>query len=499
MQQVLIVGAGPVGLTLAAELARYDMAVRIVDRNARPSSTSKALVVWSRTLELMDRMGCTTAFLAAGLRARGVTIRDGAHVIGHNDFDHVASPYPFPLMIPQSETERLLTAHLASFGVAVEREVELVGFDATAEEVAVRLRHADGHEEAVTTPWLVGCDGAHSAVRHGLALEFRGTSEGHDWMLADVRLEGGGRPSDGEILPFLHRDGPLVIFPMPGGRSRLIAMVGKIDPAHPRHDPTLSEVQAMIDSRAGGGFRATDPVWLSNFRINERKVADYRHGRVLLAGDAAHVHSPAGGQGMNTGMQDAVGLAWRLALIVRHEGSAELLDSYSVERSAVGDMVLRNASRLMEVATLSNPIAHAARNLAIRVVLGFPAARRTMATQMSEIPIGYPESPLSEGSGSGARLAPADYDGAPPGAGRVPRFVLYAADTVRASPFAEQHSRILEARARRLPDGPGITIVRPDGYVGFTGGAEEWEKATRYLARVDQMAEGGEARPHARG
>ena len=488
MSEVLIVGAGPVGLTMAAELARYGVPVRIVDRSPQPSRTSKALVIWSRTLELMDRMGCTAAFLAAGLKARGATIRDGVKVLGRNDFDHVSSPYPFPLMIPQSETERLLTAHLATFGVAVDREVELVGFDERAEGVAVRLRHADGREEEMDTLWLLGCDGAHSAVRHGLALEFRGEAEGDDWMLADVRLEGDGRPPDDEITPYLHRDGPFVVFPIPGGRSRVIAAVGKTDPAHPRADPTLPEVQAMIDSRTGGGFRATDPVWLSNFRINERKVADYRRGRAFLAGDAAHVHSPAGGQGMNTGMQDAVGLAWRLALVVRGEGAAELLDSYSVERSAVGDMVLRNASRLTDVATLSNPVAQAARNLAIRVLLGFPAVRHRMATQMSETAISYPDSPLSEGQGAGTRLAPEDYDGPPPGSGSAPRFVLYAADSERGMRLARGFSALMEARVRRPPDGRGVMIVRPDGYVGFAGGSKVWEEAELYLPQCVRPA-----------
>ena len=483
MQQVLIIGAGPVGLTAAAELARYDVPVRIIDRSPHPSRTSKALVIWSRTLELMDRMGCTDAFLAAGLKAKGVTIRDGVGVLGHNDFDHVASPHPSPLMIPQSDTERLLTAHLAGFGVTVEREVELTGFEERAEDVAVHLRHADGREETTTTPWLLGCDGAHSAVRHGLAFEFRGEAEGNDWMLADVRLEGDKRPPEDEILPFLHRDGPFVIFPIPGGRSRVIATVGRTDPAHPRPDPTLPEVQAMIDSRTGGGFRATDPVWLSNFRINERKVANYRRGRVFLAGDAAHVHSPAGGQGMNTGIQDAIGLSWRLALVVRGEGAAGLLDSYSVERSAVGDMVLRNASRLTTMATLSNPAVQAARNLAIRVLLGFPAVRHGMATQMSETAIGYPESPLSEGSGAGTRLAPADYDGPPPGAGQVPRFILYAARTDRATRLVRSFAPLIEARVRIPPDERHMLISRPDGYVGFAGAVDAWEEAERYLKR----------------
>ena len=488
MSKILIVGAGPVGLTLAAELARYGLPVRIIDRSPEPSRTSKALVVWSRTLELMDRMGCTPAFLAAGLKARGATIHDGAKVLGHAGLDKIASPYDFALMIPQSETERLLTAHLASFGVEVERQVELTGFAETSGSITAHLRHADGRQEPMETPWLLGCDGAHSAVRHGLGSEFRGEAQGDDWMLADVRLEGDGRPPADELGIYLHRDGPFLIFPIPGGRTRVIATVGKTDPDHQRPDPTLDEVQSMIDHRTGGGFRATDPVWLSNFRINERKVADYRHGRAFLVGDAAHVHSPAGGQGMNTGMQDAIGLAWRLALVERGEAASGLLDSYSPERSSIGDTVLRNTGRLTDVATLSNPAAQAARNLAIRILLGFPAVGAGMATQMSETAIGYPDSPLSEGKGAGLRLAPKVYQGTPPGAGSVPRFVLYAGDAERGTALASRFPSLLESTVRRPPDGRGLMAVRPDGYVGFAGDGEAWDGAELYLRKLAPKA-----------
>ena len=487
MSQILIVGAGPVGLTMAAELARYGVDVRLIDRSPHPTETSKALVVWARTLELMDRMGCTPAFLGAGLRAHAASLRDGSTVLVHTRFDDIASPYNFALMIPQRDTERLLTAHLATFGVTVERQVELVAFTEKGDHVEARLKHADGREETVETTWLIGCDGAHSAVRHGTGLAFEGATEGDDWILADVRLEGDGAPPADEIVPYLHRDGPFVVFPIPGGRSRVIAEIGKTDPDHPRPDPTLADVQALIDSRAGGGFRAVDPVWLSNFRINGRKVKDYRRGRIFLAGDASHVHSPAGGQGMNTGMQDAVNLAWKLAMVVRGQAATTLLDSYSPERSAVGDMVLRNATRLTDMVTLSHPAAQAARNLALRFLLGFHALRDRMATAMSEIEIAYPDSPLSRGHHAGARLAPEDYDGFPPSSGSTPLFALFADDLETAAGLAARFPGLVESPPRQPPDPGSLLIVRPDCYIGLAAKAGAWDEVGHYLDQFVPM------------
>ena len=475
---ILIVGAGPVGLTMAAELARYGLPVRIIDKNPKATETSKALVVWSRTLELMDRMGCTSGFLEAGLKGRGATIRKGTTIIGHNTFDKIASAYNYALMIPQSETEKLLTAHLSSLGVSIEREVELTGFTPATDHVSANLRHADGREEKMETLWLLGCDGAHSAVRHGLGVDFHGATEGDDWLLADVRLEGGHAPAHDEIAIYFHHDGPFVVFPMPGGRARVIGTIGKTDPNHPRPDPTLADVQALADRRAGG-FGVSDPNWLTNFRINERKVDDYRVGRVFLSGDAAHIHSPAGGQGMNTGMQDAIGLAWRLALVERGASEA-LLESYSPERTAVGKMVLRNATRLTDVATLANPAAQAVRDAVAHFALGFETVRERMLMQMSETDIAYAKSPLSVGCHAGDRFAPEHYAGSPPGAGDDPRFVLYAKDREKASALTAKYTGLLQPEARLPADGH-IAIVRPDGYVGFAGGADDFDGADVYL------------------
>ncbi len=483
MNPVLIVGAGPVGLTMAVELARFGVPVRLVDRAAHATQTSRALVLWARTLELMDRAGCTEDFLEHGLRAHGATVRSGARILGATRFGDLASTYNFALMLPQCDTERLLADRLGRLGVPIERNVELINFTDVGNHVQARLRHADGNEETVTTPWLLGCDGAHSTVRHGLGIEFVGSTGNDDWLLADVRMRGDAAPPLDEATIYLHSAGPFALFPMSGGRVRVVGRIGQTDPAQPRTEPTLGEVQAMIDQRAGGSFRATDPVWLANFQINERKVENYRHERVFLAGDAAHIHSPAGGQGMNTGVQDAVNLAWKLALVVKGNTGIHLLDSYSTERSKVGAMVVRNAARLTRAANLSSPLLQAARNNAIRLLLGFRAIRRVMSEMLSEIDIAYVESPLSVGPHAGERLPPDDYAGPPPGT-KAPLFVLHAADQAKGDALAARYPALLEARARPPPDPRRLLLVRPDGYTGLVAHANDWDAAVAYLDRL---------------
>jgi 2-polyprenyl-6-methoxyphenol hydroxylase-like FAD-dependent oxidoreductase len=491
MLDVLVIGAGPVGLTLAAELARYGLSVRIIDQAAHPTTTSKALAIWSRSLELFDRMGCTEPFLAAGIHGHGASIRSGGRILGHARLDVIPSAYNFALMIPQRETERLMAAHLGLFGVSVEREVELTGFEDRGDRVRTELRHANGTAETVECLWLAGCDGAHSTVRHSLGLAFAGAPEPNDWVLADVMLTGAEAPPADEVSLYLHRDGLFVVFPMPGPRFRVVATLGTADLSRKRPEPTLAGVQTLIDQRTGGGFTAEDPQWLANFRVHERKVADYRQGRVFLAGDAAHIHSPAGGQGMNTGMQDGINLAWKLAMVRQGAADPDLLSSYSPERSAVGEMVLRNASRMTEMATLANPAAQGVRNLVLRFALGLAPIRERMALQMSEIEIAYGKSPLSRGlyAGAhglvaGARLPPEFYAGAPPGAGGQPRFVLYAEPGAGSADLLARFPDLLEPEARPAPEGGLILLVRPDGYIGFAGKADDWAEAFAYLGEL---------------
>jgi 2-polyprenyl-6-methoxyphenol hydroxylase-like FAD-dependent oxidoreductase len=486
---VLIVGAGPVGLTMAAELARFGVAVRIVDKAAARSNRSKALVLWSRSLELIDRMGCADAFVQAGIQVKRANIIAGGGPIARIDLDTVDSPYPFALMIPQSDTERLMEQHLGTLGVRVERQVEMIRFEATDAAVTAVLRRADGREETVDTPWLIGCDGAHSAVRHGLGMTFAGETLPSDWILADVRLSGAPAPAD-EIAIYWHAAGILAVFPIRPGRYRIVADVGRSDPAEPRRDPTLSDVQAVLEQRGPGGLVASAPLWLAAFDINERKVARYRAGRVFLAGDAAHVHSPAGGQGMNTGMQDAINLAWKLALVIRGLAAPEpLLDSYSLERSPVADKVLKDAGHLTALAMLRGRLLQDLRNHAAALVFGLAPVRRSVTRAMSELSIGYPEGPLTwavgprrAGPEAGDR-APLSGDAEPIGSGDTPRFALLAPSDPQSVALRARYADLLEPDLRPPFSEDGVWLIRPDGYVAMTASRRDWDEVDRYLRR----------------
>jgi 2-polyprenyl-6-methoxyphenol hydroxylase-like FAD-dependent oxidoreductase len=492
--QVLVVGAGPVGLTMAAELARYGVAVRIVEKASQRTDKSKALVLWSRTLELLDRAGCSAAFVAAGQKVDAANIISGRKTIGHVSFANVASPYPYALMLPQSETERLLEMHLATLGVSVERQVELIHFTDTGSAVPATLRHPDGHEEEVETAWLIGCDGAHSTVRHTLGLQFLGDTLQTDWILADIHLAGMPLPAS-EMAAYWHEDGVLAVFPISPGRYRVVADRGRSEGPHPA-DPTLDEVQAVVDRRGPGGVIVSDPIWLSGFRINERKVGDYRSGRAFVAGDAAHVHSPAGGQGMNTGMQDAINLAWKLALVCRGTCAAEtLLDSYSSERSAIGAQVLANAGRLTAVGVMKNHTAQVVRNLVAGFLFGLAPLRRTMAETMTEVSLGYAHSPINGPSAHGlggpavGERAPPVGGQAPVGAGNTPCFALFAASDDAVSGLLRDHSDLLEPMVRPPFSEGGLWLVRPDGYIACV--AKEAAPIAAYLRDLRSDARTG--------
>ena len=479
---VLISGAGPVGLTMANELVRHGISVRIVDKSAERTDKSKALVLWSRTLELFDHAGYVEPFLAAGMQAHGAQMSNGKDVIARISLDDIESVYPYALMIPQSDTERVLEEQLAKRGVKVERTVGLESFTDQGNQVQAVLRKASGESETLTADWLIGCDGAHSTVRHGLGFTFDGTTQPSDWYLADGHISG-LEPQD-RLHIFWHKDGILAFFPITAGRWRVIADLGPAQGDAHCPDPTLQEVQALITLRGTDGIVIKDAYWLAAFRINERKVSQYGRGRAFLAGDAAHIHSPAGGQGMNTGMQDAFNLAWKLSLVIGGVCKPSLLDSYSVERSAVGDMVLRNASRLTDAAIVRNPIIQGLRNTVVKFALGFPQLGHRVANLLAELDIGYPRSPLTVAGAHhpSARKAGERWpERLPADPGRARFTAIGPADAVSA--LAAKFPKLVQAAAGRA-DARDLSLVRPDGYVGFAGAASDRAGAEAYLQNL---------------
>jgi 2-polyprenyl-6-methoxyphenol hydroxylase-like FAD-dependent oxidoreductase len=536
---VLIVGAGPVGLTMAAALDHYGLKCRIIDKAPAPSDKSKALVVWSRTLELLDRLQLANTFVDAGMKIDGASMYANGERMVHISITGVDSPFGFPLMLPQNETERLLADYLAKRGINVERQIGLISFSEQTDRVTGTLRHADGSEEPFSAPWLIGCDGAHSTVRHGLGMQFTGTAEPNDWFLADIHVQG-SLPSN-ELSIYWHEKGVLVFFPITRTRFRVIADLGTATNTGPPPDPTLAQVQAKIDERGPGGLTIVDPVWLAGFRINERKVSDYRRGRVMLAGDAAHIHSPAGGQGMNTGMQDTFNLAWKLALVHRGQGRREpLLNSYSTERSAVGDQVLKGAAMLTMAATLRNPVAQYLRNHIAPVISSFGFVQDRIKNTLCELTINYRHSPLSVESwprhltslAAGDRLPDAHFTSVSSGESTTlfaelrktehtllllpssrdeqatARLAAIAADVRTAVPNVitpwfvlkpngdapPTNSTLASSRIPAWSDrdsqlheklnvtGPALVLVRPDGYIGYRCQPADGERLTDYLA-----------------
>ena len=494
---VLISGAGPVGMTMAIALKRRGVEVRIVDKSLQRTDKSKALVLWPRTLELLDIQGGVERFIAAGSPALGARILADGRQLVRVSLETARSAYRYALMIPQSETERLLEERLESLGLRVERGTTLASFRDDGAGVDAVLLHADGRSETVRADWLAGCDGAHSSVRHGLpSAAFDGDTLPSEWVLADLEIDG-DLPRDEVTICWTH-DGVMVFFPIAGARFRVIADMGlTADAGADAPPPTLEQIQSLVDHRGPPALRVHDPVWLSRFRINERKVRDYRHGRVFLAGDAAHVHSPAGGQGMNTGMQDAINLAWKLALVQHGEAAPSLLDGYSPERSAIGEQVLRNAGVMTKVAITANPILRQLRSLAAGALSHLPMLQQKLVDQLTEVDLCYPDSPLTA-SPRGASHRPAGGERAPDvplADGEFNRLhaVLssgrFAVLTV-GGPAVELPAALaglataVHAAAAPGYDAGHVYLIRPDAYLALSTSMSDTSALVEALARI---------------
>ena len=522
---VLVVGAGPTGLTLAAQLQVFGATVRIVDRQLDRVHESRALAVQPRTLEVLRGLGVTEELIGRGNSALLVQLHAGGRVVRIRLFglgldDTV---YPFLLLVSQAETEQVLGDHLAGCGVPVERGVELAAFHAEPDGVACTLGHRDGRSEQVRARYLVGCDGAASTVRRGAGIPFRGGDYPQTFALADMEVDGLDRDA---AHAFVGQEGIVLFFPLgrPASWRMLVldpTLQGRREPAR----PSLEELQALADAFTSGRVRLRDPVWRTYFGLQHRHASRYRAGRLFLAGDAAHVHSPAGGQGMNTGIQDAWNLGWKLALVSRGIAEEGLLDTYDAERRPVGGFVVRFTDRAFSVATSTNPLLRALRTRLVPRVLPLGLRLdRTVASgfrTIAQLNISYRDSPavqegrptLRRGPKAGDRLPDAriSRDGQQCWLGEAlaaPGFHL-----LLCGPPGDWHPSQLTALRHRYPDtltvhrltraatpgalhdvggrvfarlgvdGTAQYLIRPDGQIGYRCGGDDLAGLQRYLGR----------------
>ncbi|MGY1605366.1 FAD-dependent monooxygenase [Geodermatophilus sp. SYSU D00815] len=495
---VLVVGAGPVGLVTACELSRQGARVRLIDALPQPTDQSRAVVVHPRTQEHLAAMGVLDDLAARALPVTRLEVRTGRDGTPRVRLTtgSVDSRYPRILDVAQPETEAVLTALAARSGVVVERGVTLQELAQDDGGVTVTLAGPGGGSRH-RYGWVVGADGGHSAVRAAVGTHLDGVFHGQHFLFADT--EASTALSADAIRMFAHPEGIGGVFPMPGGRSRFLFQV---DAPAPDAVPTVAETQRLVDERTGGRWTVRGANWLTYFEIHHGQVPAYRHGRVLLAGDAAHVHSPAGGQGMNTGVQDAVNLAWKLALVATGRADERLLDSYQAERHPVGAAVVRQTSTMTDVMASAGATARL-RDIGLFVLGHLPALGEKLVAGVTEVTVHYRDSPIVTGSGGHRTAAPGDHapdvpglrtvDGAEAWIGDLLRrpghLLLVARDDPRAVAALREALGGLGAVvpvvrtadgapadalvdhggavARRYGlDGDGMALIRPDGYLG---------------------------------
>jgi 2-polyprenyl-6-methoxyphenol hydroxylase-like FAD-dependent oxidoreductase len=397
---VLIIGAGPTGLVLALWLTHLGVRVRIVDKTSEPGTTSRALAVQARTLELYSQIGLADEVVKRGRKVTAVNLwvegRKAAHaVIG--DFGAGISPFSFALVFPQDDHERLLIERLAALGVSVERQTELLDFQEVSNRVRARLKLKDGSFETCESAYIAGCDGAHSVVREQLKIGFPGGTYSHLFYVADV--EASGDVMNGELHAGLEKTEFLIVFPLVAeGRARLVGTVLK-ETLDPNEELSWNDVSKRVIDWMRIDVKSVN--WFSTYRVHHRVADSFRKSRVFLLGDAAHIHSPVGGQGMNTGIGDAINLAWKLASCLHGRSDGTLLDTYEPERIAFARRLVATTDRAFTEVTSPSFIARLVRLKIIPLLMPsffkLNAARRLMFRTVSQTQINYRGSALSEG------------------------------------------------------------------------------------------------------
>jgi 2-polyprenyl-6-methoxyphenol hydroxylase-like FAD-dependent oxidoreductase len=495
---VLIVGAGPTGLALALWLTKMGVRARIFDKTTAPGTTSRALAVQARTLELYRQLDLADEVVKRGHKTPAANLwvkgRNAARV-PFEDVGAGVTPFPFLHIFPQDEHERLLIERLQDLGVAVERGVELLGFEDKGGFIAARLRGSDGTEEVCETAYIAGCDGARSSVRKGLGVDFPGGAYRQIFYVADVEAE--GPAINGELHVDLDEADFLAVFPLAGeGRARLIGTVRDERADHPE---TLKFEDVSGRAVEHMKIKVRRLNWFSTYRVHHRVAERFRKGRAFLLGDAAHIHSPAGGQGMNTGIGDAINLAWKLAAVIAARAPDSLLDSYEAERIGFARRLVATTDRAFSFATAEGPVADILRTrvapLLIPAVTSFEAAREYLFRTVAQLTLNYRGGPLSVGQAAavhgGDRLPWAPSDGQDNYAAFANlnwQVHVYGAAASEIEAWCAAHHVPLHAFAWRSEyEAAGLArdalyLLRPDSYVALADSSRTVEALERYGA-----------------
>ncbi|MGH9734331.1 MAG: FAD-dependent oxidoreductase [Candidatus Acidiferrales bacterium] len=472
---VLIVGAGPVGLFLANECARRGLRSRLIEARASQSEHSKALAIFPRTLEIFDMAGVVNPFLQMANRVTSVSVMARGRRLAQMHFTPEGTVYPFIAMVPQDVTEKLLVAELKRKGRTVEYETIFVSAEQQGDHVNVTADRK-GETIKINASFVVGCDGAHSAVRHLLNLPFEGAVYEASFMLADVQTNDALRADEMHLCP--SERGPVAVFPMSATRRRVIATC-----EHTEGDaPSLDFVRGVVRERGPEGMEVLALNWSTYFRIHHRQVAHLRVRRMFVAGDAAHIHSPFGGQGMNTGLGDVWNLAWKLDLAVRGHGNEQLFDSYSAERRPVIKNVIETTDRMTRVLGTPSKLAEVLRDAVIPMVSRLAPFQHAFVERLSELGVAYRGSPIVEGPGK--RYFDDSIRG---GKGIGSRFLALVDENADASTkqaarqLCESFHDVVELRWCSQPE---INLIRPDGYIAFTAASHKGASALASLRSI---------------
>ena len=521
--QVLICGAGPTGLMLAGQLALRNVPFRIIDKNADHTTQSRAIVVQARSVEIFGQMGIAQEALRSGEKAKAVNVVvNGKRVLHMNvrDVGEGLTPYPHLLMLEQSKTEKLLNDFLAHRGHAVERQTELLNFTQDAHTVTATIKQSDGKEETLRVDWLVGADGAHSIVRHTLNIPFAGKTYQQSLFVLDCEVNL-NFPSDEMYIAFAER-AFAGFFPLTNWRCRVIGTIP--EGCVGKDTVSFEDVAKDFAQRMHMDVSLRNPNWIALYHSHHRAASAFRKDRCFLAGDAAHIHSPVGAQGMNTGLQDAFNLAWKLALVSQGKAKDTLLDTYNGERIPIAQTLVRTTDRVFNLVTSQGPLMKGVRMHVIPVLMQtiVPLAQKQQFLReagfktISEIGIHYQQSELSQEDPSSQfpKHAPKPGERVPylpatehsPGTqdmvkGTQFHFVLFSGEETPAE--AQQISKKLQAEYPELIEfdeiqlsnetqglyekfgikKQGYYFVRPDGHIAYRSASLDTQNFSTYLER----------------